>query len=530
MKETQNRKNYKAFISAAGIILAALVCMYAESSFHIHPYATGAYHRLWVLFLCFVLCGTILLFLLAYHLFVKPLTKKPSIVRTSTYIVGALALLYVFIMPPMSGADEIRHYLGAYRLSNTIMFQDAADPEGYVYVRKCDSQILLNDFPGIDDYYKLTNIYSTGETEPVAFTADRPVDCLFLAYLPGALGITLARLLGLPQIMLMLFGRLFNVVFFMIFFVLAMRRMPFGREALLFICALPMTLNQIASFSYDVYTLALCFYFTAYVLDLAFMRESVKVKDMVILTAVITLVSPVKVVYMLLALLMFMIPAAKFGSKKKYIISAACMAVCMVGFFLIQKLTKLAEYTLQTDPYLSYADTTVYPIGALLGNPLLVIKIFMNTLAVYGGRWYMDMLGARLGWQDVQIPEVVLLGFTILGIMCAVKPAGEPVYWGTKQRVICIVSAVLCSAAAMLALLLVYTPDGAQFIYGVQGRYFLPVLPLFMVCIRSGRLRRFDDGTDMIVFIIAVMDFLAAVYVIGGIMSRMGVTKMLGGN
>ena len=47
---------------------------------------------------------------------------------------------------------------------------------------------------------------------------------------------------------------------------------------------------------------------------------------------------------------------------------------------------------------------------------------------------------------------------------------------------------VLCSLmfiAVILALQITWTPDQFNLIIGVQGRYFLPILPLFLVLIHS---------------------------------------------
>ena len=152
----------------------------------------------------------------------------------------------------------------------------------------------------------------------------------------------------------------------------------------------------------------------------------------------------------------------------------------------------------------------------------------MNTLAVYAGSWFDDMLGLRLGWQDVTLPRILIVCVAILGCFTAVKSAGEPTYFKPGKRTVAIAAAVCCSLMIMAALFLVYTPEGAQFIYGVQGRYFLPLLPLFMLGIRTDAIRRRDGSERWIVFGAAVLNYWAIGCIIAEVMSRSGVMKMLG--
>ena len=72
--------------------------------------------------------------------------------------------------------------------------------------------------------------------EGEAVSYQLPVRTTPLAYLPQALGITLARLLGLGGLGLLYMGRLFNLLFLAGMGYLAMRRMPFGKEVLFWGC------------------------------------------------------------------------------------------------------------------------------------------------------------------------------------------------------------------------------------------------------------------------------------------------------
>ena len=49
-----------------------------------------------------------------------------------------LGLLYLFVLPPLSGPDEISHYISAYQLSSHMLGQPANSEDGHVLVRAQD--------------------------------------------------------------------------------------------------------------------------------------------------------------------------------------------------------------------------------------------------------------------------------------------------------------------------------------------------------------------------------------------------------
>ena len=62
----------------------------------------------------------------------------------------------------------------------------------------------------------------------------------------------------------------------------------------------------------------------------------------------------------------------------------------------------------------------------------------------------------------------------------------------------------------MFSMLLAWTPVSASFIRGVQGRYFLPLLPLLALSLKNGRLVRTVCDDRKLLFGMICMD----VYVI----------------
>lgn len=469
---------------------------------------------------------------MAFRLFRHPDSGKKSLVRWGVTAVAVFALLYAFVLPPLSSPDEIRHYLGAYRLSNQWMnAKDQVEKDGFVYVRAEDAELILHDFPGYDDYYSLLEkknwLGTTDKTELTLMTAEKYQSGVFYSYLPQAVGITLARLLHMKQIPLMLLGRLFSIALFVLLLALALKKMPFGREMLLLLGLTPMVLEVVAAYSYDGLVLGLSFYFIAHVLQLTYEAEKVTIRDMIILTAVMALMAPVKVIYLLLAFIMFMIPREKFASKKQYLLSALAMLVVVGLFFLLTRAGKLSEYVAETNTELTYAEEGSFTLSAVLGHPVHTAKLFLNSIQTQSGTWLTDMVGSRLGWQDISLPGLLVFLWLGLLFVASMRPAEEGVFVKTGHRVLLWAVFIVIGMMAMVTMMLAATPISATYVWGMQGRYFLPILPLSILAVRGTSLRRREDSSAWLVYGAVLLEIWAVCSIMGEVMLRLGEMKML---
>lgn len=523
-------REHKGFVWAMTALLGTLLIAYICSAFGIHPItaAIPEYHRTWIFYLLLMAVFLVYMVFLAVQMFLRPVLKKLTVNMVIISMTALFGMVYMFVLPPMSAPDEIRHYLTAYKLSNQMMGKEAATPEGYVYMRTEDANLLLNDFPGHDDYYRFLNSWrGPADDTPVLFTEEVAQNNLWVAYLPQAIGISLARLLHLRQVPLMMLGRFFNLLFFLVCFGAALHFMPFGKELLSIAALLPMTLEQASSLSYDAFIIAVAFLYIAYVLYLAFMAERVRTRDMVLVTAIMAILGPVKLVYIFLAFLMFLIPKEKFGTTKRYALSAFGMVAVIAAVYLLLQLGKLTEYVQETNTHLDYADAESYTLSWVLANPVMTVKIFFNSLRVQSGFWYRQMIGYSLGWLDIVMPEFMPYLFTGLMMFAVARPASEPVYWKGRQRALAVSVVAITICVTVFAMLVAYTPLGYTTIEGIQGRYFLPILPLALLTVRSNGFRREPQTGNGLLYAVCLLNIWTAVNCMVNIMARAGEMRMM---
>lgn len=434
----------------------------------------------------------------------------------SLFVMAAagFGILYLFVLPPLSAPDEVSHYISAYKLSNQMLGKTATEEHGLVYIREEDQWIediygeLSVDGASVEDgsvqpdvlgqtlteeTYRLIHEKgwlggeADGNSNENVISNQWTVRTTPLAYVPQALGMTLVRLFGAGSISLLFMGRLMNLAFYVAVTYLAMKRLPFGKEVLFGVALLPMTLHLTGSMSYDTVILGLTFYFTAVCLDLAYEKEQVRVRDILTLAAVIFVLGPCKMVYAAVMGLCLLIPVRKFGGWKRYLTAAAVVLAAFVVSMVLVNSQTIVTYATETETYVSWAEEAGYSFAQLLGNPKLVLRLFYNTLVWQAEHYHMTMIGAWLGNVDVvlEVPYLAVCWFTISLLLLTLRKPGEMIQIRGGQRIWVWVTCFGCAAAILFSMLLAWTPVSSRIITGVQGRYFLPILPVFLMSIKQ---------------------------------------------
>lgn len=460
-----------------------------------------------------------------------------------------LGVLYLFVLPPLSAPDEISHYIGSYQLSNRMMGKAAVNDKGYVLIRGNDwfLEDIYGNYPyeegedhvwtvpeGLEDDREWTvlgqelreetyrMIYKTGmkgeETpqeeklrqagaadafQETAASIHQPVVTTPVAYIPQALGITLARILHLNSIWLAYLGRLFNLVFFVAITWAAMRRLPLGKEVLFGVALLPMTLHLSASFSYDAMIMGCLFYFTAICLDLAYAKDRAGWKDIIILAILMAAAGPCKMIYGVMMGLCLLIPVKKFGGWKNWVLSAAAVAGAWAAVMVLVNSRLITNLAAEPEPVVAWAEEAGYSLTFLIHNPGKLIRMFYQTILWQADIYHQTMIGSYLGNMDrgLDVPYILVVFFTFCLMVLALKKPGERQVITGGRRVWVFTVCAGCVAAALGSMLLAWTPVSSQVINGIQGRYFLPFLPVFLMACKNDWLILTKDRNRSILYL-----------------------------
>ena len=132
-----------------------------------------------------------------------------------------------------------------------------------------------------------------------------------------------------------------------------------------------------------------------------------------------------------------------------------------------------------------------FSLGYICRNLPATAKLLLRTIPAQGALWLQGILGTTLGEPIVYRIDVSwLLG---VGLVLALLAAALPVRDEPDKPLLGrrtgfgVLGIILCVAAASLVVALNWTPINYETLFGMQGRYWLPVLPLALLLVKGNR-------------------------------------------
>lgn len=402
-----------------------------------------------------------------------------------TFFIGCI---YIFVLPPFAIPDESSHIVTAYTKSSKLLGKEIVDEKGEAVADpNMGLYFTREEYPTKDSYIryikgalgKNTNIITSKES------MGTPLNMKAIGYFPQILGISIVRILGGSGEQLLLIGRLFALLWYCFIMYFAVKIFPLNKMIIFTVGLLPMTMQQVCSFSYDSVMLGLCFLLISYIMWLIYTKDKVDIKDVIILSGITVGIITIKYIYIPIIGLLIFIPKEKVKFKfnrKKAILSALGLFASFEVFSKITLITKAAESNMQMRADGLYQYSISYVIRNLGDTMIVAVRTIIENSSFYLN----TMIGNPLGWVEISIPNIIVTGFVIVLIFSAV-PNRKSAVVSKKIMTALIAIVVLVSAMVFGALLITYTYVGSDTILGVQGRYFLPVLPLGLLAVQGNR-------------------------------------------
>lgn len=130
-----------------------------------------------------------------------------------------------------------------------------------------------------------------------------------------------------------------------------------------------------------------------------------------------------------------------------------------------------------------------YSAGYICRNLPNTAKLLLRSFSAQGAQWVQGVLGTALGEPIVYTVDaswVLGVGFILALLAAALPQAGETVPLGRRTKA-GVWGIVLCVIALSFVTALNWTPINYTTIFGLQGRYWLPVLPLVLALVHHNR-------------------------------------------
>lgn len=416
------------------------------------------------------------------------LGKERKIETTYAVLAFSLGLLYLFVMTPLSIPDELYHYQSAYRLSNVLTFHwdepeygDAAD---FDYSRLAGHYNVADAYERLMEEIAAPGIAGESVEIPQPCSLGYPLDCL-----PQAFGIALARLTGANFLITFYLGRLCNLLFYIACAYLAIRAVP--RYKLLFavLGIAPMALHQAASYSYDGFINGMALLLIALILRSIYTDGAFTKKEFWAISITGLLLAPAKLVYCPLLLLIVLIPKERFrGTRHKARTLVLMLCLILVPFCLLE-LKTIVGMAVPSGEALNWEGGHNYTTAFILRHPGETIAIFLRTFYGSAVSWFEQSIGSVLSGLSLFLPAWMTWCYVMVIAASALEPAGDVPGIRTRERVVFLAVSFVVASLIMLSMFLVWTSDTRRVIQGVQGRYFIPILPLLFLSLNRKKLQ-----------------------------------------
>jgi uncharacterized membrane protein len=421
-------------------------------------------------------------------------------------ILGAVAgLILVFLTPPFQAADEFAHFYRAYHVSSGQALARLHDHR--VGAELPSSLVETADQSGFQSMpfrpeNKMRRVYidrvwALDLAPDDRVFVDFPNTALYSpwAYAPQAIGMAFASLFDPPPILLLYLGRLTNLAFWLFLVVTAVRLTPVGSWLLAILAIMPLSIFQAASLSPDAMTFGLSFLLTALGLRVSLRAtQDFRWRTTLGWAALAAALALTKFAYLFLSFVFFL-PAwsHREASVHRRIVRQGLIVVGLAGTAWLAWTLIARGLFLTYDQYHPlFRDRLALMKGVnpdaqwnlVLGAPLAFLTRVMYSLL---DQRIWELTIAQLGWLDIVFPSWFIYGYWLWLVATALTDGSGESALNRGQRMW---AAFIVVASALFFCLLSYlqwSPVGWPRIFGLQGRYMIPMLPLALLLLTPHR-------------------------------------------
>lgn len=404
--------------------------------------------------------------------------------------------LFLAWQPPFQPADEPNHFLRAWLLSRGQFFPETVEgfaggtvPRAYVTLRSSSSELHGAMHLRWDEERTqfLRNLrVDLADQETVKFPAVGIHSCV--PYIPQAIGLRFATLVTNRAEWHVLGGRSANALVALLLTWFAIRQSRRFAPVIAAVALLPMSLHQMSTLSTDAVTNAICLWTLSRILA---WREAGKTRlsarDLATLVAATTALVWCKSVFVAWPILLGLVPSDRFPGRSRqcrWVLIAIGLAITSL---LVWNYWVRAYWP---DPHHWTRDpvSRSRQLAFVCSNPRWFLEA-CGRLMYESAPQFATQIAGTFGWLSIPLPmPATLLAWCLLAGSILGNRGGSAPEISTWQRGLTLSVALVSLLLTGLGLYLWWSPVGAFVVHGIQGRYFLSILPLAAVVFDHPRL------------------------------------------
>lgn len=432
-----------------------------------------------------------------------------GITKKFVYISLMFGILFMVLTPPFQVPDEDSHFKKAYVLSKGNFFPEVQDEKlGYMLPSDMVAYINMQNAKcgKLDEKFSYKDVYllerSSAERGEQIFDGFSTAKTNPIGHIIQATGITFGNVMAKvmdvqnPSVLYYLyFARFFNLLFYVTIIAVSISITPILKRMMAMIGIMPMSLFLAASTSYDSILISLAFLACAIIFQISFGKElnTLNISYMVILILIAYVFIVIKIVYIPIFLLLLFLPKFELKNKKCYAKKLLGMGVVVVLLYII---TKMIIPRTDVGKITDEAILAAQQIQFILHNPIKYMNIFIHTISELRMFFISTTIGT-FGLIDTNLFCVVLIAYVCVMMIVGIAEISlDNIKIKIIDRLATFTSVAATIFGCFLAMYIYWTSIlegygvGAGEIQGVQGRYFIPVMPLVFLIFANTKLQR----------------------------------------
>ena len=418
--------------------------------------------------------------------------KSLKLDKMACTVMIVIGLLISFLIPTWQTPDEPAHLLMIAQSVHNEKLSENIEKE----IGSNDGELQFVKFGEKVNKSKFKKAMTKSPEYTRTEMMPKGISVSIVKHLPATVGIYLGLMIGLPSYWVLQLGEVFALLFYLYICYRVLRYMPVKKEVMFLIMMSPVAIQQAGSLGYDAVLLPLCFLFISYVMYLDFSSEKIELKNMAALLIMLGFITYLKVPYFFLAIMCLTLPLGKikiqigrleinesFIVKLRKIIIPAGTVVFVAGVYVFRH------------------NVWIQIIYGMVAEPRRGLYLLKETIATWHQYIIISTVG-NFGWLDTPMRYSVVIAVYILFLVFAFinsdkekkksfSIGGAVIVWGTFLVMTLLIMLSMVNHTIMVILF------GAEnlnktyhirealyqipYIGGLQGRYFIPFIPLMFL-------------------------------------------------
>ncbi len=396
-------------------------------------------------------------------------------------LIPAIFIMFMILMPAFKSHDEAFHWFKIQELSKGNFLVKVEDDKPIANLRKDIFDVTTLRPEGINYKYVINKIVNDETSKLETEKTSIPTAAVYspIQHLPQTLGVVVARAIYDNAMFIAYIATLVNMMVAIFMLYLAIKKMPFGKTGLLISMLLPIAVEGFTSLSPDAITISTSYLFIAYVLDIVF-NDSKKVNkiDIIIMFVLAVILALCKIVYLPIVGIIVLLGKNKFKDKKTSII--VILIILIVATFANLLWLKIANGYLEL-----YKDgRSNLQLSILFQNPVKYLQKVLFSINYYIGDYTYSLFGNELGWNEfARINNLVPVVMAVLFLFVNISDNTLKIKLTKFQNII--LGLIICAVVGLIftSLYMQWNDSIDLAIKGIQGRYFIPLIPLIVLLV-----------------------------------------------